>query len=426
MPDRSCRSGITTDLGGGARAGPIIPGMNTWKGLAAVVLSIVAAMTPVFGVAALATPVEHGLPVSGTVFGLILSGFFAVSALGAPLARRVAARLSVPAVLALVNVIGAAGLAIAALAPNAAVLGAALVLAGAGNALTQPVAGRFIAGRVPAHRLSLASGLVSAALGVSPLLPGLLAGLVAGPHGWRAALWAALVCPVLGLAVTPLSRGRATETASRPASSAEPVAPVRGIGAVLVLWTVAAALATIGSNAMASYFIQIGTHSGLSTGLAGLMQSVAGLLAVAVRLVAGIAADRAPRRNPAIVAGMMLAGGIGLLITAAGNPVFFVLGAVLTVAGGWGWTGLLFAAVLRVLPGDGARAGGQVQLGLFTGAAIAPFAFGAVSGPLGLASTLLIAAVVVGLGAIAMVAGTALLSRAERPAVPDEKAAVAA
>ncbi|MFC5180973.1 MFS transporter [Actinomadura harenae] len=403
--------------------------MNTWKGLAAVVLSIVAAMTPVFGVAALATPVEHGLPVSGTVFGLILSGFFAVSALGAPLARRVTATLSVPVVLTLINVLATVGLVLAALAPNAAVLGVALALAGAGNALTQPVAGRFIAARVPAHRLSLASGLVSAALGVSPLLPGLLAGLVAGPHGWRAALWAALVCPVIGFAVTPLARGPVTETVSAPsagksASAGKPAAvPLAGIGAVLVLWTLAAALATIGSNAMASYFIQIGTHSGMSTGLAGIMQSVAGLLAVAVRLVAGMAADRAPRRNPAIVAGMMLAGGIGLLITSAGNPVCFVLGAVLTVAGGWGWTGLLFAAVLRVLPGDGARAGGQVQLGLFTGAAIAPFAFGAVSGPLGLASTLLIAAVVVGLGAVAMVAGTALLSRVENPSAAKGEAA---
>ncbi|MFC4906467.1 MFS transporter [Actinomadura gamaensis] len=404
--------------------------MTPWKGLAAVVLTTVAAMTPVFGVAALATPVEHGLPVSGTVFGLILSGFFAVSAVGAPLARKIAARLSVPAVLVLVNVLAAAGLALAALAPNGLVLGGALVIAGAGSALTQPVAGRFIAGRVPAQRLSLASGLVSAALGVSPLLPGLLAGLVAGPHGWRAALWAALVCPVLGLAVTPLVR--APEPAddavtARPANKSEAgTGSVPGIRTVLVLWTLAAALATIGSNATASYFIQIGTHSGLSTGLAGIMQSVAGLLAVAVRLVAGVAADRAPRRNPAIVAGMMLAGGLGLLITAAGNPVCFVAGAALTVAGGWGWTGLLFAAVLRVLPGDGARAGGQVQLGLFTGAAIAPFAFGAVTGALGLAPTLLIAALVAGLGALAMTAGTALLRRAEapRPAPAPEPALV--
>ncbi|RFU37326.1 hypothetical protein DZF91_33420, partial [Actinomadura logoneensis] len=107
--------------------------MNSWKGLAAVVLTTVAAMTPVFGVAALATPVEHGLAVSGTVFGLVLSGFFAVSAAGAPLARRVAARMPVPAVLLLVNLLAAAGLALAATAPNPAVLGAALLIAGAGS-----------------------------------------------------------------------------------------------------------------------------------------------------------------------------------------------------------------------------------------------------------------------------------------------------
>ncbi len=78
--------------------------------------------------------------------------------------------------------------------------------------------------------------MVSAALDAAPLLPGLMAGLVAGP----------VVHP------PPQRRPRA----GPPGMGQAPPA------GVLLLWTLAAGLATIGSNSAASYFIQIGTHSG--------------------------------------------------------------------------------------------------------------------------------------------------------------------
>ncbi|MER6814318.1 hypothetical protein ABT299_34025, partial [Spirillospora sp. NPDC000708] len=84
-----------------------------WAGIGAIVLTSVAAMTPAFGVAALATPVERGLGVSATGFGLALSGFFAASALGSFAAKRVAARLHVPVVLAAAGALALAALALA-------------------------------------------------------------------------------------------------------------------------------------------------------------------------------------------------------------------------------------------------------------------------------------------------------------------------
>ncbi|QKG18895.1 MFS transporter [Actinomadura verrucosospora] len=379
-----------------------------WAGMGAIVLTSVAAMTPAFGTAALATPIEHGLGVSATGFGLALSGFFAASALGSFAAKRVAARLPVPVVLTAAGAIALAALALAAAAGNLAVLAAALLVAGAGNALVQPAAGRYIGARVPRGRLSLATGMVSAALGAAPLVPGLLAGFAAGPLGWRAALLLGAVLPVLAIPAAFLARtGRAAAVARPPAATGGG----RPVGRVLVLWTLAAGLATIGSNAAASYFVQLGTHSGLSTALAGLMQSLAGVVAVAVRLAAGGFADRAPRRNPALVIAMMLSGAAGLALVAAGSPAAFVAGALLAVAGGWGWTGLLLAAVMRLLPGQGERAGATVQIGLFGGAAVAPLAFGAASSALGVPATVLIAALIVLAGAASMLAGTAALRR---------------
>ncbi|MBO2460752.1 MFS transporter [Actinomadura violacea] len=389
---------------------PVERAGRPWAGMGAIVLTSVAAMTPAFGTAALATPIEHGLGVSATGFGLALSGFFAASALGSFAAKRVAARLPVPVVLTAAGALALAALALAAAAGNLAVLALALLLAGAGNALVQPAAGRYIGARVPQGRLSLATGMVSAALGAAPLVPGLLAGFAAGPLGWRAALLLGAVLPVLAIPAAFLARTGPAAAVARPAATGG-AAPV---GRVLVLWTVAAGLATIGSNAAASFFVQLGTHSGLSTALAGLMQSLAGVVAVAVRLAAGGFADRAPRRNPALVTAMMLSGAAGLALVAAGSPAAFVAGALLAVAGGWGWTGLLLAAVMRLLPGQGERAGATVQIGLFGGAAVAPLAFGAASSALGVPATVLIAALIVLAGAASMLAGTAALRREAR------------
>ncbi|MGI5224326.1 MFS transporter [Actinoallomurus sp. CA-142502] len=380
-----------------------------WRGMGAVVAAAVAAMTPVFGVAALAAPIERGTEISGTAVGLALSGFFAVTALGSGVARRVAARLPLPAVLLVIDLLAAAALLLAAVANGPAGLIGALLIGGAANTLPQPAAGRYVAARVPGHRLSFATGLVGAALGAAPLLPGLLAGLVAGPYGWRTALVTAAAFPVLALCVAPLGRtGPARQEEESATGKDDETAPQAAGRRVLLLWTLAAGLATVGSNSAASYFIQIGTHSGLSTATAGLMQSLAGVLAIAVRLTAGGVADREPRHNPAVVAAMMLSGALGLALTAFGTPVAFIVGAVLAVAGGWGWTGLLLASVMRLLDGQGARAGAWVQAGLFTGAAITPFAFGAVAGAVGIPAAVLLAAVTALAGTCTMAAGILL------------------
>lgn len=199
-----------------------------------------------------------------------------------------------------------------------------------------------------------------------------------------------------------------TTTSSPGTPQAEPVAPSARTNAILLLWTIAAGLATIGSNIAASYFVQLGTQSGLSTATAGLMQSMAAVVAVVVRLLVGVLADRAPRRNPAIVAAMMFSGAIGLALISMATIGTFTIGALLAVAGGWGWTGLLLAAIMRLLPGQGAQAGATVQIGLFGGAAVAPFAFGAASAAFGMATTVQLAAILVVIATGAMIVGARL------------------
>jgi MFS family permease len=287
---------------------------------------------------------------------------------------------------------------------------AVLVAGGLGNGLVQPAAGLLIAAKAPARRRSLAAGLVGAALGAGTLVPGLLVALVVGPHGWRAAMLVAGVVALVPVAFAPLTR---IPRVSRPAGSRRSGAG----GAVLALWALAAALSAAGNNAVASYFVQLGTHSGMTSALAGNLLSASAVVAIAVRIAAGALTDRAPHRNPTVIAAMMLVGGVGLVLVAIGNPVAFALGALLAFSAGWGWTGLLLATALRLVPDRAENAGYIVQVGVYTGATVAPFTFGAASSAFGFPATTIAAAVAAVAAAGAMVGGMVVQQRAARRAL---------
>jgi len=112
-----------------------------------------------------------------------------------------------------------------------------------------------------------------------------------------------------------------------------------------------------------------------------------------------------------MVAAMMLGGAVGLGVMTFANPAGFVLGAVLVVAGGWGWTGLLLAANMRLLPGNAPRAGAAMQIGLYSSAALSPLGFGLLVAAVGISATVGLAALASLAGVAAVLAGEVLLRR---------------
>ncbi|MFJ5678463.1 CynX/NimT family MFS transporter [Streptomyces sp. NPDC093097] len=398
---------------------------SRWGRLIATVVVTIAAVTPGLMAPALAAPVQRSLHLSGTAFGAAVTCFFAFTAVGSSAARRIVPRVPVRAVLGAGALVAAAVLAGLAMAGQLWQLCLLLAVAGLGNAFTQPVAARVIAADIAPRRHSFAGGLFGASLGAGPFLPGLLVALIAAPYGWRPALWTAAGLALLTLIVAALARP-ARSGAAAPETRRTPAAPTgradapspRTVGRVVSAWTAAAALGSVGTNVGAAYFIQIGTSSGFVAGTAGTLQMLASVLGIAVRLGAGVLADRAPHRIPWTVALMMLTGTAGLATIVAGTPVSFLIGALLAVAGGWGWTGLLLAATMRLLPGESARAGAAMQGGLFAGAAVGPLSFGALSAHLGIPATVGIAAVGPLLGALLLTVGIRALAKdaARRPA----------
>ncbi|GAA2158141.1 MFS transporter [Actinomadura napierensis] len=369
--------------------GPV-PRGGPWPAVVTAALTATAAVMPGFAVGAFAPSMQDTLHTTRTTLGLAMSAFYAASALGSPAAKRLAARLPVPAVLPAAAIVAALAMLALSRAGHVAVLFPVLVVAGFANGLVQPAAGRLIAARAPARRRSLAAGTVGAALGAGTLVPGLLVALVVHPYGWRAAMTIAGLLALVPAALAPLTR---TPPAGRRRVTYAPQPMPRAVRRTLVLWAAAAALSATGNNAVASYFVQLGAHSGVPDALTGDLLAMSALIAIAVRLAAGALADRAPRGDRAVIAAMMLSGAAGLALIAAGSPVTFLAGAVLAFSAGWGWTGLLLSAALRLLPDRAENAGHTVQVGVYTGATIAPFTFGALSASFGFAAAALLAAV---------------------------------
>jgi nitrate/nitrite transporter NarK len=118
----------------------------------------------------------------------------------------------------------------------------------------------------------------------------------------------------------------------------------------------------------------------MSQAAAGLVVTLAGLTAVAVRITVGVLADRRGGRHLEQVFWMMLVGaaGDGLLALGQATRVWalLALGAVVAVGVGWGWNGLMNYAVIARHQDAPARATGVSQTGGRIGGLVGPLGIG--------------------------------------------------
>lgn len=375
---------------------------------AAVVVSV-AAVTPAFTVGALTEQIADELGTNVADLGLALACFFGFTALGSFPSGRLADRLGAAPQLATAAVCAGTLMISLGFVSSFVVLSALLAAGGLANSLVAPAAGNVLGSTVSAKRLSLASGMVQAALAAPPLTAGLLVRFVAGPFGWRTAFLAGGVLVILSALPSLLARTKKIpdkEGSSYGGGDTAPdTLPETRSGRVLALWALGAGLGTVAVTATASFFVPVATSSGFPAATAGLLGLVAGGLAAAVRVGTGLLADLRPRANVAAAAGMMLVGCGGLVAMTLETPVAFLAGVLLLVTGLWGWNGLLVAAAIRLLPGRSGRAVGGLQVGFFAGATAAPVLFGVVSTAAGFGGALLVVAASAIAGAGVLVTG---------------------
>lgn len=355
-----------------------------------VTLSAAAALTtavlPVFLLSTSSPRMEADLGFGEDGTGVLVTILFVAAGLAAAAAGRLTERVGAHVTLPL-------GVAVAGLATGAVALvgrwwqlAVLFAVVGITVALIDTGAARRFADALPSGRQGTAFGIKEASVPGASLLAGLALPTLGGWLGWRGTFALAPLIAVLVLIALP--RGdRRTQGGPRPTSGAtdhlDVAAPTsdaevarRESGALVVL-AVGVGLGAGTATAAAAFLVPALLAGGAGPTYAGTVLAVVSVASIAARIVLGRMADD-PTRRPLLT--MTLAIGIGAAGTAllaTGSTAAGTIGALLVFAGGWGWTGLAFLAVVRSRPDAPAAAAGTVLMGLALGGAIGPSAFAA-------------------------------------------------
>lgn len=427
------------------------------------VAALAAGAVPVFLTGALQGRIADELGIGVAAIGVSVAAFFVsagvtsipigriVDGIGSPLALRVG-----------MGIAASASGAIAAFVSRPWHLTAWLMLGGVAMALVDAAGSRALSRAVPRHRQGLAFGSKEASGPLASLLAGMTLPVIGAELGWRPAYAGAAVLAVITGALVSSrldvmrgttdesgSRGRdagqdrghetgddlgrepghepghergSGAAVSRGTTRAAPIARAPGAtgpgpstAPLLALLALSAASAGSVASSVATFLVPTGELAGLSAAAAGVVLAAASLASVITRVGSGAAVDRwtgSELGAVGLLAGVGAFGVLGLALVsgplagAAAAVPLLVVAAVLALGGGWGWTGLLFLAGIRVEPRRPALSGGVVLAGLGLGGSVGPAVFGALAERLGFAVTWAVA-----VPCMAVATGIALLLR---------------
>ncbi len=395
--------------------------------MAVVVAALVTGLVGSFLVGAFAPEITADLGTGPAVIGRAVSAFFLTAAVssvfGGRIVDRVGARTGYRMGLAAV---ATSGLVAGLLVRSGWQLVIALAIGGAAIACIDPSIARTITGSVDRSRQGIAFGIKETAVAVASMTAGFALPLLAGRATWQVPFLAiAVVAVALALVIpagidpghrlapitpplavpdppvpeppAPSPADVATDPEHQPAAAARsrpvvvPVVPERP-GRALALLAVAAGLAGGAGAVVATYLVTAGVSAGLEPGSAALLLSLGSIVSIGVRLAAGWQADRLPRGPLPLLAGLLVAGAVGVAslalaasLAGAGTEVaatpgvvvlLLAVGAVLALGPGWGWSALVFLVAVRFVPGRPAQASGAMLAGLGGGGAVFPLLAG--------------------------------------------------
>lgn len=340
---------------------------------------------PVF--AALAAP-EIG--VGANAIGVYTSLVYAAACLssaasGGPLRRHGAIRLS-----QLCLVLCALGLALAATASLALVLGGAVLL-GLGSGPVTPASSHLLIRQTPPERRALVFSIKQTGVPVGGALAGILVPALVVALGWKgAALAAAALNLVLAIAVQPVRRELDSDADPSARGERGLLTAIRLVLAEPALRRLA--LASLAFSAMqlcfSAFVVTFLTEQvGLTLIAAGAVMATAQAAAIGGRILWGWVADRFMATRQLLGAlGLVMAASAGALSLATAAWPVAAIAAVTAILGasGLGWNGIYLAQVATLAPAGkaGMVTGGALSL-TFLGIVIGPALFSAVVGASG-------------------------------------------
>ena len=337
--------------------------------------SLSVGVLPVFLVGALTDRIGDDLGFGAGGTGVIIAVFFTAAGVGGiPLGMvsdRIGARRGVRAG---VLVSAAAGLVAALWVDAFWQLAVVMAISGSVVGLIDTGAARLITDVVRDRRQGLAFGMKEASVPAASMLAGASIPLVAERFGWRPMFAVGVVAaPVLWFLLPEPGGSR------QPAPAGPPEDEPRN--RALLVFAVGVALAVGAATAAATFLVPASTSTaGVSSTVAGVVLAAASLASIGSRVGFGWVSDRRPEHTGTVLFAALVVGAVGAgALSIATDTATVVIGAVLVLGGGWGWTGLAFLTAVRATPDTPSTAAGVVLTGLSAGGVGGPAIYGAVA-----------------------------------------------
>jgi MFS family permease len=380
------------------------------------VMASTATALAVFLVGTLAVEMRPSLHLSLSSVGATVSLYYLAAAAGSVPAGHLAERLGSVRTMRAAAIAGAGTLLLMALfATSFASLTAFMMMAGLASSCMQPATNRFLIRRIPSRRQGLAFGIKQSSVPLSAFLAGLALPAIALTIGWR---WAFGVAAVAAGAAAFIPRRRSPGQREPP----ERTTGGHGEGVALLVLAIGFGLGIFSTTGLTTFLVLSAVAAGIGKGTAGLVAALAGAGSVIARVVTGIQADRRGHSHFVIVAAMLSTGVAGYLALAVGSATgiaaFFVAGAVVAFAAGWGWNGLFNFAVAHSYSRAPARATGVTQAGGRLAGVVGPLAFGLVVTHGSYTVAWLMAAGLALVGAVVILLGGSVVAAAQRKLTP--------
>lgn len=374
----------------------------TALGAAATIVSPLPAFLTGAMVVQITEDVAFGAAGLGLAIGLSRAGQAVSSFFLGPLADRLGASRSLRISMLIAAV---ASVGIATTVTNLVTLCAWLVVASLAHALGQPATNRLLIRQVQPGRLGTAFGLKQAASPGSSMLAGFAVPAIAVTLGWR---WAFALVALLALGVI-VAIGRRGPTAAQRAERKRDAAPKEALSdrRLVALLALAFGFALAANVIVPTFYVASAVEAGSSSEFAGTMLALGSGLAIATRLIAGVACDRIIRRPLLLCAGLLTIGGLGIGLLATLQPQLMTFGALLALTGAWGFNGVFWFAVVRAYANTPGRITGLLSPGGSLGATLGSILFGVVAQYLGYSVAWLLGAVIAVLAGV----GLAICSR---------------
>lgn len=354
---------------------------------------------PPFLLGAQAVWVREDLQVSLGQFGVAISTFFGVAAIGALGFGRTFDRLGRRRGLMLAGALVLLGAgAMSFLVVGWWSLMACMGLLGLGNSACQTTANLSMARGLRPGRRGLGFGVKQSAVPLAIMLGGFAVPTLGAALGWRSTF---VVTGSVGLLVLINALLRPAETVKTVMPSAEPLdRPPRW---PLLLCGIAITFASAAANSLGTFVASWGYEVGLTATEAGLLMSAGAAGSILVRIFSGYRADQRHGRNLPVVAAQMFTGAVCLFGLAFASTTSVMLFGFFAFTVGWAWPGLLLYAAARLGRDTPAQASGVIQTGAFIGGALGPLGFGALAGAAGFQIAWVVA------GMLFLVAGTLVI-----------------